>query len=73
MTSKDVKAVEWTCDGCGRTVLMQEHEGIPDGFHGTVTETGSWGGGPSATWWACKATHIAKAVTSALDREEARS
>jgi len=64
----------YTCDGCGRKSLVPEGE-MADGIHGTVSETGSWGGSAPKFWFACRLAHVAIAVKNTLrqgTREEVR-
>lgn len=65
-----VTLTEYTCDGCGRTVLANEEvDGPPYGYHGSVTEITGLGGN-GADWYAHQAACIRKAVTNALARDD---
>jgi hypothetical protein len=59
----------YTCDApkCRVEAIVPDEE-LPDGFHGNVTEIGSFGGN-HAVWFACRVSHIRAAVEGALNRE----
>ncbi len=57
MASKEVK------DACGKSQYALD--GVPIGLEGSVYERGAWGGG-GANWFACKRTHIAKAIVNEI-------
>jgi hypothetical protein len=60
------------CDACGRRIYVDEADTPAAGFHGTVTEiTPAYGGAP-IPWFACRMTHIQKAVIAAI-RKDAES
>lgn len=67
MAKEEVKAVVYTCDGCGKRTMVEEGD-LPFGFHGKAFEIGDWGGGPNALWYACRDAHIKAAVKAALER-----
>ena len=63
----------FTCDapGCPKEFAVDvQLDGMPDGYHGTVTQTGSFGG-ISAEYFACQATHLRPAILEALERASA--
>lgn len=67
--SKTTKEVDvFTCDGCGKEVVVDSGD-LADGIHGTAFETGSFGGTLTVHWFACRFSHVAKAVINALDKE----
>lgn len=65
MATEKVEATIWTCDGCGKSVTLVDD--IPDGFHGSAWEAGSWGGGPESKWYACREACIRSAVKNAIE------
>lgn len=68
MASEKVDAERFTCDGCGKSFLLEEDD-LPHGFHGRVYEIAEWGGGPEVFWFACKAACIRSAVLTVLKQE----
>lgn len=67
MTQREVKAVEFTCDGCGRIELVVDDFEIL-GLTGTVCEQTETGGSGTIPWFACKRSCVAKAVANAIDQ-----
>lgn len=72
MASEKVAAERFTCDGCGKSCLLEEDD-IPPGYHGRVYEIAEWGGGLEVFWFACKAACIKNAVLTVLKREREQS
>jgi hypothetical protein len=70
MASEEAKVKIYSCDdpGCHVRIICETDE-LPDGFHGEVTEVGSWGG-RGGTWFACRATHIRGAVEHSMTKTE---
>ena len=65
MSKTTEQAEVYICDGCGKRFVILDGD-MPDGFHGTAYEMGSFGERPDVTWFACKAAHIRKAVENAI-------
>ena len=64
MATEEIKAIQYTCDGCGSINIVVDSMEIL-GYTGSVLwqyETG----GHAAEWYACKPTCIKNAVTNAL-------
>jgi uncharacterized protein (DUF983 family) len=72
VAKEKIKAVAYTCDSCGKRFVMEENGDLPAGFHGTVYETGDFGGTAAVSWFACTEMHIATAITTVLEVEAER-
>ncbi len=72
MTRREVTLTEYTCDGCGRTAVVDvEADGLPTGFHLSVTEvTGA--GADGGDVYACRKSCVLKAVSVAGVDEDRR-
>lgn len=61
MSNEDVKATQYTCDGCGSVHLILSGEELPYGYHGSHMQISNWGGTGGA-WFACRRRCILKAI-----------
>ena len=71
MATEEARVRIFSCDdpSCRTRIIWEaDDEGLPDGFHGDVSEIGSFGG-RGAKWFACRPTHIRAAVEGAIERE----
>jgi hypothetical protein len=64
MGAKDVKAVEYTCDNCGKSEVALARDEV-NGYSGTVTAVFS-GGGSTAKFFACSTDCLVPAIQAAL-------
>lgn len=68
----EAKGTIHECDGCGAKVLQEPHEERPKGFYGTLqgvydtADDGPWAA-PETSFFACRRSHLNKAVSNALD------
>ena len=72
MARDTVKAVRYTCDGCGTTFMYDTDVELADvnGYHGNaVTYVYPTGGQACKNWFACTSKCIGTAVESAIQRE----
>lgn len=58
-----------TCDGCGRTQYAED--GQFSGWGGEAIEQGD-GYGRTVRWFACRRSHIAKAIANQIAASEAQ-
>ena len=66
MSSEEIKAVKYTCGGCGRVTIIEQGEQKPEGYHGLmefVSSRGEIGG----EVYACRKGCLLKAVTAIVD------
>lgn len=67
MKSK-IETVEYVCDGCRKSKVVREVDGLPKGIHGTASEQHEGGGcTESAEFYACSTRCIGKAVQNAIE------
>jgi hypothetical protein len=60
----------FTCDDpeCdGQAIVDIEIDGLPEGYHGTVTHISSSGGTGAEEWFACRGVHIRPAILTAIE------
>lgn len=62
-----VTATRYTCDGCGKVILVEDELDDFIGLKGSVFEATDTTGG-NADWFACARKCVGKAVATALDR-----
>lgn len=67
MAKEEIKAVVYTCDGCGKRTMVEEGD-LPPGFHGKAFEISDTGGSANVIWFACRKVHITPAVAAAIKR-----
>lgn len=72
MAKENVKAVAYTCDSCGKRIVVEANGDQPTGTHGTAYETGDFGATATVNWFACTALHIASAIGNVLEAEAER-
>jgi hypothetical protein len=64
---RKVKVDEYTCDGCGKVQLVDNHFELL-GIIGTAIEHNHTGGGWGGDWFACSRECVAAAVINRLER-----
>lgn len=68
--AEEITALRFQCGGCGKVEIVPLGEEVPLGFHGTVIEHATMGGGWGGEWYACKPSCIRKAVEGACEDDQ---